>query len=224
MRSRPISKYGTEWHFALSGGYILAAMKRPPPLRERKKEATRRALLATANRLFHADGFEATTIDEICEKVGVSRRTFFRYFANKEALVFPHRNERLEHFLGYLRSAPPDEKPLETLRRAARAIAPLYMENRAQLVAQQKLIHTSAALMAREREIDRDWEAAMSRAFRERAGPGYASELRARVLAGAAIGVIRATMRHWFATDGRDDLDRLGQEALDCLERGFPLE
>ncbi|HQP88764.1 MAG TPA: hypothetical protein PLL76_21125, partial [Thermoanaerobaculia bacterium] len=73
------------------------------------------------------------------------------------------------------------------------------------------------------REIDRDWEAAMSRVFRERAGPGHASELRARVLAGAAIGVIRATMRHWFATDGKEDLARLGDEALDCLDRGFSL-
>jgi hypothetical protein len=52
---------------------------------------------------------------------------------------------------------------------------------------------------------------------------GHASELRARVLAGAAIGVIRATMRHWFTTDGREDLARLGDEALDCLDRGFSL-
>jgi len=198
-------------------------MKTPPPLRERKKEATRRALLAASNRRFHRNGFEATTIDEICDDVGISRRTFFRYFVNKEALVFPHRIERLERFLSFLRLAPPGESPVTSLRRAAQVFAKEYMDNREQLVAQQKLIQTSPALLAREREIDRDWEAAMSQAFRDRTGAGRDSELRARVLAGAAIGVIRATMRHWFATEGKADLAKLGDEALDCLERGFAL-
>ena len=42
------------------------AMKKPSvPLRERKKEATRRALLAAANKRFHQFGYEATTIDEV---------------------------------------------------------------------------------------------------------------------------------------------------------------
>jgi AcrR family transcriptional regulator len=199
-------------------------VKTPRPLRERKKDATRRALLEAGNRLFHRKGFEATTLDEICEAAGVSRRTFFRYFLNKEALVFPHRKERLDRFVAFLLDAPSDERPVATLRRTASIVAREYTENREQLVAQQKLIQTSPALLAREREIDRDWEAAMSRAFRERAGPGLASERRARVLAGAAIGVIRATMRHWFATDGKEDLARLGREALDCLDRGFSLE
>ena len=198
-------------------------MKAPRPLRERKKDATRRALLEAGNRLFHRKGFDATTIEEVCEAAGISRRTFFRYFPSKEALVFPHRAERLERFVAFLASAPPDEPPIATLRRTAAVFAREYMAHRVQLVAQQKLIHTSPALLAREREIDRDWEAAMSRVFRERAGPGHASELRARVLAGAAIGVIRATTRHWFATDGREDLARLGDEALDCLDRGFSL-
>lgn len=199
-------------------------MKTARPLRERKKEATRRALLETANRLFHKKGFEAATLDEICEAASISRRTFFRYFPNKEALVFPHRIERLDRFVTFLESAPPDERPVGTLRRASAVFAREYMANRGQLVAQQKLIQTSPALLAREREIDRDWEAAMARVFRERTGPGHASELRARVFAGAAIGVIRATMRHWFATDGKEDLARLGEEALACLDRGFSLE
>ena len=198
-------------------------MKTPLPLRERKKEATRRALLSAANGLFRRKGFEATTIDEICEEVGISRRTFFRYFASKEALVFPRRTERLERLLGMLRAAPHDESPIATLRKTAFVFAAEYGEHRVQLVAQQKVIESSPALLAKEREIDRAWEAAMAQAFRERAGPGHASELRARVLAGAAIGVIRATMRHWFATEGKADLASLGKEALDCLERGFSL-
>jgi AcrR family transcriptional regulator len=197
-------------------------MEKPSPrLRERKKDATRRALLTAANRRFHTAGFERTTIDEVCQDVGVARRTFFRYFPDKESLAFPSRHQRLARFLELLGGAPADETPFASLRRIARTFAKEYMQNRDSLVAQQRLVQTAPSLLAREAEIDRDWESGMVQAFRHRGGPGREAELHARVLAGAAIGVIRATMRYWFASGGKADLARLGDEALDRLERGF---
>lgn len=190
-------------------------------LRERKKDATRRALIAAANRCFHAAGFDATTLDEICRDAGVGRRTLFRYFADKESLAFPHREERLTRFVDLLSSAPISESPVGSLRRIAHLFAKEYVQHRESLLAQQRLIQTSAALLARESEIDRDWELAMARLFRERAVGGEDTELQSRVLAGAAIGVIRATMRHWFASNATADLAKLGDDALDRLERGF---
>jgi AcrR family transcriptional regulator len=192
-----------------------------PRLRERKKDATRRALLVAANRRFHSAGYEKTTIDEVCQDVGVARRTFFRYFPDKESLAFPHRHERRRRFLELLAGAPADETPFASLRRIARTFAKEYMQNRDSLVLQQRLVQTAPALLAREAEIDRDWESGMAQAFRERYGASADAELRARVLAGAAIGVIRATMRYWFASGGKADLAKLGDEALDRLERGF---
>lgn len=47
------------------------------------------------------------------------------------------------------------------------------------------------------------------------------ADLRARMLAGAAIGLIRATMRYWFAHAGQPDLGALGSQALDALQAGF---
>lgn len=197
-------------------------MKKPStPLRERKKSATRHALLAAANKRFHQNGYETTTIDEVCQDVGVSRRTFFRYFPDKESLAFPHRRERLERFIELLRSTPENESPVEGLRRICQLFAKEYMQNRDGLVAQQRLVAKAPALLARENEIDRDWENGMAQAFQERAGEAPDAELQARVLAGAAIGVIRATMRYWFVSGGRTDLGKLGNEALDCLESGF---
>lgn len=197
-------------------------MEKPSPrLRDLKKDATRRALVAAAHRHFHRAGYEATTIDEVCQEVGVARRTFFRYFPDKESLAFPHRHERLQRFVDLLTGAPENETPFASLRRIARIFAKEHQQNRDSLLAQQRLVQTTPALLAREAEIDRDWELGMARVFRDRAGPGHEAELHARVLAGAAIGVIRATMRYWFASDGRADLARLGDEALDRLERGF---
>lgn len=56
-------------------------------LRSRKKDQTRSALLVSADQLFEEKGYEATTLDEICARAGISLRTFFRYFDSKRDLA-----------------------------------------------------------------------------------------------------------------------------------------
>ena len=48
-----------------------------------KKEKTE----ATAKELFWKHGFKKVSIDEICKKASVSRKTFYAYYPNKQALV-----------------------------------------------------------------------------------------------------------------------------------------
>lgn len=211
----------------------------PTSLRDHKKAATRRALVDAALQRFYAQGFDATTLDEVCQDAGVARRTFFRYFDSKESLVFPHRAERLQRFVELLEATPADQSPLGSLRTIAQIFAKEYSQHRRQLIARQRLIDAVPALRAREREIDEDWEQAMALAFHRYFQHAEASkpaskirahsskpelkkvDLRARVLAGAAIGVIRATMQYWFDHNGRPDLGDLGARALDHLEQGF---
>ena len=54
-------------------------------LRERKKEATRRALYEAVLELAVAKGFDAVTVEAVADRANVSRRTFSNYFPNKEA-------------------------------------------------------------------------------------------------------------------------------------------
>ena len=64
---------------------MSATRERKPGLRERKRAATRDGFVASARALSAEHGFSHWTIEQLCEEVGVSRRTFFNYFPTKEA-------------------------------------------------------------------------------------------------------------------------------------------
>lgn len=192
--------------------------------RDKRKAETREKTLAYARERFARDGFEATTIDAICKAAGISRRTFFRYFPSKEALVFPNHEARLERFRQLIESAPLHENPFDTLRRGTQLFAREYTQNREHLVPLQELIRSSAVLLAREREIDYAWECVIAEAFQRVFEDTPAGQRRARVLAGAVMGVVRATMREWYAAPSAHSLIDLGLEALDALQRGFHAE
>jgi AcrR family transcriptional regulator len=89
-----------------------------PTLRERRKEETRRLLEEKARRLFARHGFRATSIDQIAAAAGVSRTTFFRYFASKEAVVFASQEQGAEEFTRLLRERPAGENPLRAFEEA----------------------------------------------------------------------------------------------------------
>jgi|GEM_PF-1738214 len=57
-------------------------------LRDAHKQRTLTMLRQAALRMFLADGYDATTAEAIAESVGASVRTFFRYFATKDEVVF----------------------------------------------------------------------------------------------------------------------------------------
>lgn len=179
-------------------------------------------MLRVAHTFFAEKGFRATTLEEICAEAVISKRTFFRYFPDKEALVFPNREERLANFVSFLEAATSTEGVYATLRRATRLFGREYGHHSETLLNRQLLVMSSPALLAREREIDRDWERAIAVTFTARMSGTEKDELRARVLAGAIIGVVRATMTVWFERECRDNLVELGLDAIDHLESGFP--
>src|SRR5579863_1231814 len=56
-------------------------------LQARKQGFVRDAIRAAAIDLFAEKGFEETTVDDIVDAAGTSRRTFFRHFESKRDLI-----------------------------------------------------------------------------------------------------------------------------------------
>ncbi|MFD0000045.1 TetR/AcrR family transcriptional regulator [Nocardia sp. NPDC127526] len=76
------------------------------PLRERKKLRTRQALIDAALESFAERGFGATTLDELCEAVEISKRTFFRNFTSKEDVAMAPLQDLWAAFLVELAERP----------------------------------------------------------------------------------------------------------------------
>jgi AcrR family transcriptional regulator len=75
--------------------------------RERKKAATRAAILDAATALFLERGFDGVSVREIADKADVSPKTVFTHFPQKEALVFSDEDERHERLVAAVSGRPP---------------------------------------------------------------------------------------------------------------------
>lgn len=105
------------------------------PAAEREWRRQRRErLIEAARRIFAAQGYERTSMDEIASAAGAGKPTLYRYFANKDALfeaVFVDALDALDHRLAAARQAAGD--PLEALRGMLGALMPLFREHIATL-------------------------------------------------------------------------------------------
>ncbi|GGW82010.1 TetR family transcriptional regulator [Streptomyces lomondensis] len=187
-----------------------AGAVRPAPrlgLRERKKRRTRDALLRAALELFATRGYEETTVDDIASAVDVSQRTFFRYFAGKEETAFfvPRLAEAL--VVDAVRARPPDEAPLEALRRAVleswdtineavEEIVPIELHMRV-----YRVIESTPALLAAHLRRAAELEEQLAGIIAEREGLDVDADPRPRILVALFGGVIRVTERLWSAGD-----------------------
>ena len=66
---------------------VNARRKYSSPLRQRQVQATRRAVLAAARELFIAQGYRATTVEQIAQHAGVSKPTVFSAVGNKQTVL-----------------------------------------------------------------------------------------------------------------------------------------
>ncbi|MFF4038564.1 TetR family transcriptional regulator [Streptomyces sp. NPDC001816] len=176
-------------------------------LRERKKQRTRDALLRSALELFTTQGYEHTTVDEIAEAVGVSQRTFFRYFAGKEDVAFAVQDLAEARFVAAVRERPAHETPMETLqqavlegwdglREAVEAVVPVEL-----YVRMYRTIESTPSLLAAHLLRSVATEEALARLLAEREGVDVDADPRPRLAVAVFGGVIRVTERQWSTGD-----------------------
>jgi AcrR family transcriptional regulator len=118
------------------------------PIRDSKTRATRARIGKAALELFTTQGYAETTIDQIADAAGVGRRTVFRHFATKEAMIFDHFVYRREVAIQRLRERPPAEPPLASLHAILREMCEEGFDRR--VLAQIRSILTAEPQLAKE--------------------------------------------------------------------------
>jgi AcrR family transcriptional regulator len=95
----------------------------PVSLRERKHRRTHAAIIDAALALFAERGFSAVTIADIAGRAEVGRSTFFRYFADKNEVLFSDDAELLALLVAASEAAAGPLAPLGSSLSSALAVA-----------------------------------------------------------------------------------------------------
>lgn len=167
-------------------------------LRDDHARRTRTAISDAALRLFIEKGYEATTVDEVADEAGVSRSTVFRYFPEKEELVFAREVDHLRELQRLLRSSSRPLHDRQALHDVFVTFA-RYLEGDETLQARARLVGDIPRLFARSVAVRAGWEELVAR---ELAG-GRRPQLSERVVAGTVVGAVFSAVGEWRETGGR---------------------
>ncbi|MEC5200112.1 AcrR family transcriptional regulator [Arthrobacter sp. PL16] len=119
-------------------------------LRERKRLQTRSSLVAAARRLTLEHGLTGFTVEQLCDEVGISRRTFFNYFPSKEDAVLGHSDEaRPEELLDAFVESGRADPPVPLLE----ALTVLFAEFGSRMAMSREEYRTMSAVLQREPQL-----------------------------------------------------------------------
>lgn len=175
-------------------------------LRDERKLRTNAAIGAAALELFAARGYDAVTVAEVAAAARVGERTLYRYFADKEDLLFAED----EAWRAGLRTAivqqPADVPTHAVLRGAAATVADGLEGRRKQARRRSEVITGAPALAARERAKHAAWERVLAEGLVERGVPTNQARLLGRIV----VACFDEAMARWLV--GARPRRRLGAE------------
>lgn len=177
----------------------------PRTLREHARGAVREEVLRVAWQLFASQGFEATTVDQIAEAAGMSRRTFFRYFSGKDELVLERLVESGDRIAEALRSRPTDEAAWTALRRAFDVIVLPQEAHPEKSRALQLMLREEHGVRASVVEHRRRWVDLLMPLVAERLparGPGVGPDPRAAAVTASALACLETAQEIWAQHPG----------------------
>ena len=183
-------------------------------------EGTRARVERAALDLFTLRGFENVTTDEVADAAGISRRTFFRYYATKADAVwgdFAGHVARLEALL----EATDPAQPVLTSVCAAYVEVNDYAEAELPLLRERMLlILTEPALLAHSQVRYADIDRVVARHVATRTGRS-ATDLVPRLVAASTRAAATTAFAAWLADD-RSSLAGHLHQAFDEMAAGFP--
>src|ERR1700678_1824853 len=175
------------------------------------KPSARERLAEAAFELFDERGYEQTTVDDITERAGLGRTTFFRHYRSKDDVIFPDHDRLLDQISSRLRTSS-HGTALAAVSDAVRLVLLHYIDEGD--LARRRYALTSTVPALRDREIAS--VARYQRMFREfisgwMGDPGEPASLRAELMAAAVVAAHNHVLRRWLRGESPDPLAEVDQ-------------
>ena len=162
-----------------------------PGAEERLKKA--------ALELYRERGYDNVTVTDIAERAGLTRRSYFRYFADKREVLFAG-SERLPPALAEaVLAADPDAAPLAAVLDALARVGTVLVEQVDGVTERRAVIDASPELQERERTKT----AAVTEAIRDALKRRQVDAGTAELVAQLGTVAFRQALRQWIEAEGR---------------------
>jgi AcrR family transcriptional regulator len=170
-------------------------------------------LMKAAIELFDQQGYEATTVAEIAERAGLTKRTFFRYFSDKREVLFSGSQELQLLWLEGLAAAPADAPPLAVVTAGLDPVAEMFTERHPFARIRAQIIEANPELQERELIKLQSLAAAIKDALIKRGVPANAAILAAQ----AGVTVFHVAFAQWVTQNDPTTFRQLMDDSLQEL-------
>lgn len=167
-------------------------------------------LMKAAIALFDEQGYDATTVTEIAERAGLTKRTFFRHFTDKREALFHGWDEVAEVWLTALEAAPADTDPLTAVAAGFKPVGEMFVDRHPFARTRSAIVAASPELRERELIKLHALAEAIAGALRERGAADNAALFAAQ----SGVTVFHAAFNRWVRQDDPATLRSLLEESL----------
>jgi AcrR family transcriptional regulator len=193
-----------------------------PNLIERRHEQTRAAIADVAVALFAERGFSETTMDDVADAAGVSRRTAYRHFPSKDDLVFEQPRRWLVHFNHEIDEPRAGETQRERCRRGILAVGQLIQAHAGSIAAAYGVMLATPSLRGYNGRTEDEWFERYMELLTPPGAVDPARALQVATVAGALVGTTKALVAVWAAGQPDADMTAMTRAALDQLDPIWP--
>ena len=160
--------------------------------------------------LFDQQGYPETTVAQIAQAAGLTKRTFFRYFADKREVLFNGSQELQERWINGIAAAAPDISAMDAVFAGLDEVAELFADRLPFATTRSRIVAANPELRERELIKLQTLAAAIETALRQRGVPGNVAALAAQ----AGIAVFHVGFARWVGQHDPAAFRRLMDESL----------
>jgi AcrR family transcriptional regulator len=184
----------------------------------RWEKGSKERLQHAATELFEEQGFEATTAVQIAERARVTTRTFFRYFSDKQEVLFADAEALCASLAAEIRQTTDVTEPLRVVTQTLAGFNWESLASRESLRRRDAMIAANPGLRERNLNKQRQMAEAFGSALHQRGVDLDAAELATQV----GIQVFGLAYQRWLEDDHNADLATITKTMMSLLATIVP--